>query len=54
MMSLQFLNQIIVSFGIYEIYIDISPHGSIREQSWNAKIMVMNDDEEYLQIYSNE
>ena len=42
--SLQFINQIMLIFGRYATDIDISPHGSIRQQSWNAKHIIMNDD----------
>ena len=52
-MSLQFLNHIILSFGRYETDLDLSLHGSIIEQFWNEKLIGINDDEEYLHIYSN-
>ena len=53
-MSLQFLNHIMLSFGRYETELDLSLHGSIIEQFWNEKLIGINDDEEYLHIYSNE
>ena len=54
MISVQFLNHIMISLGRYETGIDMSPHGSIREQFLNEKTIGINDYEEYLQIYSNE
>ena len=46
--SLYFLNHIMLSFGRYVTELDLSLHGSIREKFWNAKLIGINDDEEYL------
>ena len=54
MTSFQFLNHILSSFGVYETEIYLPLHGAINEQFRNKKIIGMNDDEESLQIYSNE
>ena len=54
MMSLQFLNHIMLLFEVYEKELGMSIHVSIGENVWNKKIIGMNYDEEYLQIYSNE
>ena len=53
MMSLQFMNHIMLSIGRYATYNDLSLHGSMGKQLWNAKPIVINYDEESLQICSN-
>ena len=45
--SLQFLNHIILSFLRYAIEIYLSLHESIRGQFWNPKLIGINDNEEY-------
>ena len=50
MMSLQFLNHIMLSFGRYVTDLDLSLHGPIRETFRDAKLIGMNDDKESLQV----
>ena len=53
MMSLQFMNHIILSFRIYATDLYLSLNGSMREKFQNAELIWMNVDDKYLQIYSN-
>ena len=53
MISLKFMDHIMLSFGRYTKELDMSLHGSTKEKLGHVELIGNNNDQYYLHIYSN-